>query len=152
MEFSDDEEENEITIEENVLQQDNKYYITIPFKNSDDGFLYDLAISNRGFFKHPIDDVIDYIRNYSVNYIPETSKLEIVQTKYCYYKDFYLANVLIKTFWLKIIQRRWRNVLKKRKSFINTYYKQLKYIELTGRPNVKMPGLRGCLSDMKKIQ
>ena len=117
---------------EDIESKDNTYYITIPFKNPNndefsDGFLYDVVVSNCAFFKHSVDEVAEYVRDYSPNYIPETAKLEIVQTKFCYYEKngFYVANVLIKTFWLRVIQRRWRNVLK------------------------NLPELKGCLSDLK---
>ena len=141
---------------ESKVEEDNTYYLTIPFKNPNNdefsnGFLYDIAISARGFFKHPIEDITNYILDYSPNYIPETSKVEIVQTKYRYYEKngFRLTNVLIKTFWLKIVQRRWRNVLKKRQTFIHTYmhnhYKNRDYT----RSRVEFPQLRGCLADMR---
>lgn len=110
------------------LQQNNTYYITIPFKNENgdkysDGYLKDLHISNRGFFNNSAITVKDYIREYSINEIPENANLEIVKTAYHYYPDgTYLANVVIKTIWLKIVQRRWR----------------------------RNHRLRGCLYDMKK--
>ena len=130
--------------------RDNTYYLTIPFKNPNndefsDGFLYDTAVSNRDFFKHSLSTVTEYVRDYTYTYIPQTANIEIVQTKFCYYADgTYLANVLIKTFWLKIIQRRWKNVCKARKLFIRTYYKQL-YNQNNGCVYERLPGLRGCL-------
>ena len=141
---------------EDIESKDNTYYITIPFKNPNndefsDGFLYDVVVSNRAFFKHSVDEVAEYVRDYSPNYIPDTSKLEIVQTKFCYYEKngFYVANVLIKTFWLRLIQRRWRNVLKKRREILNTYYyKNIKNMEM-GSKQLRLPELKGCLSDLK---
>ena len=156
--YDDEQEEEEdpdyenIVTDENEVQQDNTYYLTIPFKNPNgdefsDGFLYDIAITAHGFFKHPLDKITDHIRDYGPNFIPDTSKLEIVQTKYCYYErnGFCLFNVLIKTFWLKIVQRRWRNVLKKRRSMFCKYVKHREYDSST----IKLPGLRGCLADMR---
>ena len=140
---------------EDIESKDNTYYITTPLKNPNndevsDGFLYDVVVSNRAFFKHRVDEVAEYVRDYSPNYIPETAKLEIVQTKFCYYEKngFYVANVLIKTFWLRLIQRRWRNVLKKRREILNTYYKNIKNMEM-GTKQFHLPELKGCLSDLK---
>ena len=142
---------------EDIESKDNTYYITIPFKNPNndefsDGFLYDVVVSNRAFFKHSVDEVAEYVRDYSPNFIPDTSKLEIVQTKFCYYKKngFYVANVLIKTFCLRLIQRRWRNVLKKRRQILNTYYKNIKNMEM-GTQQFHLPELKGCLSDLKAL-
>ena len=147
----DDPDYENIVTDENEVQQDNAYYLTIPFKNPNDdqfsdGFLYDIAITANGFFKHPFDKITNHIRDYSPNFIPETSKLEIVKTAYCFYDDtgFCLFNVLIKTFWLKIVQRRWRNVMKTRRALFSKYLKQREYMNY-----IKLPGLRGCLADMR---
>lgn len=148
---TDAEDYDNIITDENQLEQDSTYYLTIPFKNPNgdqfsDGFLYDIAITAEGFFKHPLEKITDHIRDYSPNLIPDTSKLEIVKTAYCFYEDtgFRLTNVLIKTFWLKLVQRRWRNVYKKRRAMFVYYLKRGQYV-----PNMRLPGLRGCLADMR---
>jgi hypothetical protein len=145
-----------IVVDENEVEQDHTYYLTIPFKNPNndqfsDGFLYDIAITPEGFFKHPLEKITNHIRDYSPNFIPDTSKLEIVKTAYCFYNNTgtsetpcRLTNVLIKTFWLKIVQRRWRNVLKKRRALFCKYLKQREYVHFS-----RLPGLRGCLADMR---
>ncbi len=147
----DDSDFDNIITDENELEQDNTYYLTIPFKNPNgdefsDGFLYDIAITTEGFFKHPLEKITNHIRDYSPNYIPDTSKLEIVKTKYRYYPEsgFRLTNVLIKTFWLKIVQRRWRNVLRNRRVLFLNYIKRREYGNMA-----QLPGLRGCLADMR---
>ena len=152
---SDDDYDDIIAHDEVQTQTDNTYYLTIPFKNPNkdefsNGFLYDVAITSRGFFKHPFDKVTKYIRNYSPNYIPETSGLEIVQTKYYQKNGYDISNILIKTFWLKIVQRRWRNILKHRKSTAQ-YYHQIKNREYNCRAHVRVPGLRGCLFGLNTL-
>lgn len=154
----DDDYDDIIANDEVQIQKDNTYYLTIPFKNpnkdeSSDGFLYDVAIMPRGFFKHPFDKITKYIRNYSPNYIPETSRLEIVQTKYYLKNGYEVSNVLIKTFWLKIVQRRWRNILKTRQNAATQYYHQIKNREYNCRARFRVPGLYGCLNalNVRKI-
>jgi hypothetical protein len=150
---SDDSDYDNIVTDENQIELDHTYYLTIPFKNPNndqfsDGFLYDIAITAEGFFKHPLEKITNHIRDYGPNLIPDTSKLEIVKTAYCFYHNrdatYRLTNVLIKTFWLKIVQRRWRNVLKKRRALFCKYLKQREYVRLN-----TLPGLRGCLADMR---
>jgi hypothetical protein len=128
------------------LEQDNTYYITIPYLN-ENNYLKDLHISSRGFFNHSLDSVKNYICEYTVSSpISNDSPIEIVKTSYIQLPGgFTLYNVIIKTFWLKIVQRRWRNVLKKRMQMI---YRTLKTREYGIRQ--EMPQLRGCLADMKK--
>ena len=98
-----------------TFERDNTYYLTIPYLN-ENNYLKDLHISSRGFFNHSLYSVQNYIREYTVtSVIPDNSSLEIVKTSYIQLPGgITVANVIIKTFWLRIVQRRWRNVLKKR--------------------------------------
>ena len=129
------------------LEQDNTYYITMPYLN-ENNYLKDLHISSREFFNHSLQSVKNYICEYTVSApISNDSPIQIVKTSYIQLPGgFTLYNVIIKTFWIKIIQRRWRNVLKKR---IQMIYRTLKTREYGIRQ--EMPQLRGCLADMKKI-
>jgi hypothetical protein len=69
-------------------------------------------------------------------------KPEIVECIYLKPYDHCIA--IIKTFWIKIIQRAWKNVLKKRQH-IQKSIATLRHRELTGRwPAI--PGLRGLLT------
>ena len=128
-----------------TLERDNTYYITIPYKINDN-YLKDLHISSRGFFENSPQTVKNYIRDYTISSaIPDNSSLEIVKTSYIQLEGgFTLYNIIIKTFWLKIVQRRWRNVMKKRMQMI---YHVLKNREYGIR--VDLPKLRGCLVDIK---
>jgi hypothetical protein len=54
---------------------------------------------------------------------------------------------ILKTFWIKIIQRKWKKIYKQRKQlFQNIYLRQVKG-KLTFK-NVSLPSLRGMLSDL----
>ena len=132
-----------------TFERDNTYYLTIPYLN-ENNYLKDLHISSRGFFNHSLQSVQNYIREYTVSSkIPDKSSFEIVKTSYIQLPGgFTLANVIIKTFWLRIVQRRWRNVLKQRsevirgirESIINREYKNCRF---------HIPTLRGCLAEIK---
>jgi len=127
------------------LEHDNTYYITVPYR-IETNYLKDLHISNREFFNHSLQSVKNYICEYTVSSaIPNNTPVEIVKTSYIQLQNgFTLYNVIIKTFWIKIVQRRWRNVLKKR---IQMIYRTLKNREYGIRQ--ELPKLRGCLADMK---
>ena len=132
-----------------TMERDNTYYITVPYRIKDN-YLKDLHISSRGFANHSLQSVKNYIREYTVSSaIPDNSSLEIVKTSYIQLPGgFTMYNIIIKTFWLKIVQRRWRNVLKQRsevmrgirESIINRDYKNCRF---------HIPTLRGCLADIK---
>ncbi len=128
-----------------TLENNNTYYITIPYK-IENNYLKDLHISSRGFFNHSLQSVQNYICEYTISSrIYNSSPLEIVKTSYIQLPGgFTLYNIIIKTFWLKIVQRRWRNVLKKRMQMIYRILKNREY-----GITQDFPKLRGCLADIK---
>lgn len=105
---------------------------------------YELLRRHEQLMVHPT------IRNYKKivtrkNYIkPEIAKCYVI-------KGVYVA--ILKTFWLKIIQRKWRKIcyqrqfiLQNRKSISNILYR-----ELYGKWNIScyhLPGIRGMLNDL----
>lgn len=132
-----------------TLERNNTYYITVPYK-IENNYLKDLHISSRGFFENSPQTVKNYIREYTVSSaIPDNSSLEIVKTSYIQLPGgFTMYNIIIKTFWLKIVQRRWRNVLKKRREIIQDIRESIKNREYRNE-RLQIPQLRGCLADIK---
>lgn len=130
-------------------ENDNTYYITVPYLINAN-YLKDLHISSRGFFNNSLNLVKKYIREYTVSAeIPDSAPLEIVKTSYIYLPNgFTMANVIIKTFWIKIVQRRWRKVFQKRKEVFQTIRTAIINREYRS-DRFSIPKLRGCLADMK---
>jgi len=129
-----------------TLERNNTYYITVPYK-IENNYLKDLHISSREFFNHSLQTVKNYICEYTVSAPIDSSRsIEIVKTSYIQLPNgFTLHNVVIKTFWIKIVQRRWRNVLKKRMQMIYRVLKNREY-----GITQDLPKLRGCLADLRK--
>ena len=132
-----------------TLEQDNTYYITVPYRINEN-YLKDLHISSRGFANNSLQSVKNYIREYTISaLIDESAPIHIVKTSYIQLPGgFTLYNVIIKTFWLKIVQRRWRNVLKKRREIIQGIRESIKNREYRNE-RFHIPKLRGCLVDIK---
>jgi hypothetical protein len=94
----------------------------------------------------------DIFRNYKQiitreNYVkPEITECIYLNTGHCI--------AILKTFWLRLIQRKWKNIIKARVKIINrrSHLKSLTHRELTGKwPNdcLIFPQLRGMLSQLK---
>jgi hypothetical protein len=132
-----------------TMEQDNTYYITVPYRINEN-YLKDLHISSRGFFNHSLQTVQNYICEYTVSaLIDYSTPVEIVKTSYIQLSGgFTMYNIIIKTFWLKIVQRRWRNVLKKRKEIIQGIRESIRNREYRNE-RFQIPQLRGCLADIK---
>jgi hypothetical protein len=94
----------------------------------------------------------DIFRNYRQiitreNYI----KLEIVEGVYL---NTGHCIAILKTFWLRIMQRKWKNIMKERENIIKKRRRQtsLRHREITGKwPNdcLEFPQLKGMLSQLK---
>jgi hypothetical protein len=94
----------------------------------------------------------DIFRNYRQiitreNYIkPEIIEGIYLNTGHCI--------AILKTFWLRLIQRKWKSIMKERENIIKkrTYLKSIRHREITGKwPNdcLEFPQLKGMLSQLK---
>jgi len=96
-----------------------------PNKNTDFKMLLDFRLEVDIFFNYPIDVITEYSHSYPKQYYL-TNRLEIVQL--CITDDCY--GVIIKTFWIRILQRKWKQIYKERQCFINSVKKNpMKYIQ-----------------------
>jgi hypothetical protein len=88
---------------------------------------YDDILQNYNYYKHP------YIRNYKAIIEKEDYiKLEIGE---CFYLDGGECVVILKTFWLRIIQRKWKKIFQLRRECLEKRKKieNLKYKEYNGK-------------------
>jgi hypothetical protein len=98
-------------------------------------------------FKHLDMDFINFYKMCS-----NTLQLEIAE---CIYLPSEYCVSIIKTFWLKLIQRKWKNIYKERKLCIarRSNLNTLKYREIYGKwPNncSNYPQLKGMLSNLSR--
>jgi len=105
-----------------------------------------IIMNNSYYGQHPtIRNYKNIIRN--PNYIkPEIGEYIILPTQE--------AIAILKTFWLRIIQKKWKKVFQERKNIIRQrcHLSNLSIREMRGRwPDscFNLPGLRGLLSDLK---
>jgi len=139
--------------EEEFLDMDklhNNYYIGsaiyYPEYNS---IQLDTSISPSSLFSYEIDDIAQYLAQYSICNIFRTLPcVHIMQLdikpdgEYC---------AIIKTFWLRIVQRAWKKQFYKRQAVIRSRgnIAAQRHFELTGtypRELRNIPGLRGLLA------
>jgi len=120
-----------------------KYYIGLPaYIKTENEFVLMSTISPAAFHKYNINTITEYIYQYSIMYIPHPTP-HILQL---FIKSDGVYSVIIKTYWLRIIQRTWRNVCKKRR-LIEKNAMQLSYLRSReiGGTLLNYPGLCGML-------
>jgi hypothetical protein len=105
------------------------------------------------FFKYPIDVIYKYFFWYSGIYInmnPRPPPIEIIQV-YVLADDTYTC--VLKTYYIKIIQRRWKKIYRERKQYIleRSSLKNLWNYSI-GKRTCKnsFSGIKGLLSDFSK--
>lgn len=123
------------------------------------GILLGSRITPRTYFKYENKHVCKYLdyascsENVSTKPYPDIMKLEITKTHYSGNLECEVYSVLIKTHWIKIIQRRWKKILTEqhRITMGRGSLANMRFFEMNGRHLPKyavLPRLRGCLNDL----
>lgn len=132
------------------------YLVYCRFKKLDMEYIEDYVDDFNAYYLHLINNNNaatrhSVFRNYKNIILKQPYiKTEIAE---CVYLENQECIAILKTFWIKLIQRTWKNILQKRASILKkrANIHSLKHRELTGRwPNdcIYYPELRGMLSDM----
>ena len=142
---------DEILLEEEDFNhdkhQDGKYYIGLPYYDKVfEELLLASSVCRETFFSHSIENVTHYLKNYSVvrteqRDVPEIMQLIIHPTTEAY-------NIVLKTHWIRLIQRTWKNVMKKRAAVLQEWSQPafLKQREMHICNRRVLPGLCGMLA------
>jgi len=96
-------------------REDKKYYIGLCGLTDRYSMLLMNTVSSNVYLKYSHDKVLKYLIEYSLCYL-HNPKIHILQLHIHPVDNTY--TVIIKTHWIRLIQRRWRNVLKERKRVI----------------------------------
>jgi len=109
-------------------------------------WLMDTALSPAAFFRFAYRDILSYLGLYSIHYRRNITHVEVMQLNIRgpYYE------VVLKTHWLRLVQRHWKRIYQERKRVIQTRKTVANYRhrELRGRhlPGANyLPGLRGMM-------
>ena len=125
----------------------DKYYIgTYKYFERQNILLFAKRIHISTFYKYSNRQLSAYLYWYSGIYISAKPPLEIIQLQI---DSQGLYSCVIKTVWLRIIQRRWKAVFHKERSYIKTCILSIiQTTQRTGKPAF-IPKLRGLLYDYK---
>ena len=128
------------------------YLVHSRCKMLDIDFINDIADNINGRYHYLGNHPHDIFRNYRQiitreNYI----KLEIVEGVYL---NTGHCVAILKTFWVRLIQRKWKSIMTERENIIKKRRQQrsLRHREITGKwPNdcLEFPQLKGMLSQLK---
>ena len=99
------------------------------------------------FYSNTIDYLENLIQDYSIT-VKEVPKIEIIQVKYMLMNscNWISYGAILKTHWLRIIQRKWKRVFRMRISYMQTPA-HVRMREITGKWNP--PGINGLLCEYK---
>ena len=127
-------------------KEDKHYYIGNSRVSQDKLYiLYANAVTPTTFFRFDINHVKSYLHDYSI--FATNSNIDIMKL---FILDDHTYTVVIKTYWLKIIQRHWKKIYSQRKYCISRrkQIKTMMYVERNGMypyDCYSMPGLQGML-------
>jgi len=135
--------------EDNIPYQEcipEQYYIgTFKYLEMQNMLLFAKKIHISTFYKYSKQQLSEYLYWFSGIYICDKPNVEILQVKV---DPHGVYSCIIKTFWLRMIQRRWKAAFHAEKSYINrNILSILDKRQRTGRP-IFMPKLKGLLYDI----
>lgn len=111
---------------------DGSYYIGLAgyVENQSEPILLS-SISANAFLTNGHSDILEYLTEYSTSRVANPG-LDIL--KLCV-DDRQTYNVVIKTHWLRLVQRKWKNIYSHRQSIINSRKKpsSLRYRSISGK-------------------
>ena len=143
---------NEIINIDNIKVKNKKYYIGMCFL-LDNHFIYENKIPNKIFYKYKNSILIDYLIEYS-SIEPNWRRLEIIKIDIkTDLNGFKTYNCILKTYYIRLVQRTWKRVFKELKNIINNTYLIINYIKQREIGLIKrliLPGLNGMLKFLKK--
>jgi hypothetical protein len=152
-----EEEYERICIEENEFMNTDKthgrcYIGTTLLMHSK--YILDTTISAKSFLCYPFSTVVYYLESNSIFPIGSwritnvESRVQIM--KLYIHSGTGVYHVVLKTFWLRIVQRTWKRIFRERQTILRKrgYLQNLRYFERRGRhsDNLRvLPGLYGML-------
>ena len=123
----------------------NKYYIGgYHYDRTYNELIVTSTVKPATLFNHNINDITNYIREHSIIRTRDDLQPEILQI--ASNPETMVLNVILKTHWIRLIQRNWKRVLQSRNkiirdmSFVKTHLNR----ELGGQ-NILLPNIRGML-------
>jgi hypothetical protein len=128
----------------------NQYYLGIPFYDEQyNSLLLASTVHNKTFFQYNIDNIIYYLNNFSILRQDHLVNPEIMKLQIC--DDSYVYSVVIKTFWIRLIQRVWKKIYKEKRMIVqNGLIPYLKNRELTDS-QIRLPSLHGMMNHLKSV-
>lgn len=141
--FGDDEYEEEYLT--------GQYLLGISFYDSDyNYYLLAATIKPRTYFSYQFDSIVDYLNNYSILFQDRLALPEILQL---HIDDNSVYQVTVKTFWLRIVQRTWKNIFKRKRQILakhgGSILTYLRNREI-GKCSENLPTLQGMLRPLKE--
>jgi hypothetical protein len=132
-------------------KENNHYYIGIPMDMNEDYYILANSVSPKLFLKYSYKQILYYLWSHCVISIVYP-RIEILKLKIHSDGTYY---VIVKTYWIRIVQRRWKTIFKQRREIIQKQKKMfsLYHREIKGRfPQGAnhLPGIKGMMFTYQK--
>jgi hypothetical protein len=134
---------------DNMRMIDKKYYIgCYTYEKYENILLFVRKIHINTFFQFPNNMISQYFFWYSGIYLGKNPSIEILQLHKLPDRTY---TAVIKTFWIKIIQRTWKKIYKQLQEYISYRRKwsTIRNLEIGQKTNghIRCPSLRGMLAN-----
>lgn len=125
---------------------DKKYYIGVYCII--DTHILESSITVNSFLKYNAHDCLVYLNNHAIFSKKRRKAIEIMQFTPIHCDSISVYKVIVKTFWLRLVQRNWKRIYKMRKQIINTEILNFLRKREYEFEKTSIPGLSGMLSHL----
>jgi len=135
-------------------KENHKYYLGISTGLRGQRILLNIAIQPQTFLKFDIQSVLNYLAEYSIftihRQLLDVSNIQLQIMKLNIEPRTYWQTVILKTYWIRIIQRTWKRVFRERQEMLlkRRTLQNMRYFEIHGKHlpgNHVLPTLYGML-------
>lgn len=129
-------------------QHNGTYHLGIGFICLQQKLLMENTISLTTFYKYPEAKITKYLFYHSTCYI-NWPRLEIMKMDFHHQGGFLYYSCIFKTFYLRLVQRRWKKIFKEKQAILSNTKKVYNYLtqrQCGEQKTLKLPGLRGMLA------
>lgn len=149
-----DDSAEEFTEPDDITEEhDGFYYLGTAFV-ANNALLLENTVGIPDFYRHSSRETLNFLIETSTT-IPTwyRFRVDILKLEISTKGGMVLWTCLVKTHYLRLVQRRWRNVLKERSSFLTTR-RVTRFLDRRQRGSIcrqlPVPGLKGMLSGLEK--
>ena len=128
------------------IQNNGEYHIGLGIFGPD-GILFENHVPLQVFYNNTGQHILDYLIEISTT-ITNWDRLEIIKMDFKPCGRWHIYTCVFKTFWLRLVQRRWKKIFAQRRKILQNQALLVKFLtrrSMGCRTSLPLPGIQGMM-------